>query len=274
VRALRALDAGQGLVEVAPGGAVTRLAARSPLHLIPTRNHGRAAWVVATSLGGGLVDGDRLRLDVQVLPDAACLLATQASTKVYPERAAAAGAGAAQELEATVATGGLFVSLPDPVVCYAGARYGQAARVRLEAGASLVWLEALAAGRTARGERWAFERFESRLSIDGAAALEDATLLDATHGPLAPRLGRFDALATLVAVGPHTTDLRAAWLAADPSPLRRGAPVRVAPGLAAAGQAVVVRLAAESVHALLDALRPLLAPVATLLGDDPLSRRP
>jgi urease accessory protein len=251
--AARALAPGEGLVGVAAGGAVVELAARSPLQLLTPRGHGRAAWIVAASLGGGLVDGDRLRLEVAVAAGAAAYLTTQASTKVYP------GHGA-QELEAEVA--GLLVAAPDPVVCYAGASYRQTARVRLGPGAGLVWVDVLSAGRLARGERWQLARYESRLRVEGAAAVHDALVLDPAHGALPERLGRFAALATLVAVG--VPDVARAWLAAAPP--ARGAPVVHAASPIGAG--AVVRLAAVSTAALLAALRPFLAPVAALTGDD------
>src|SRR5262249_33743209 len=154
---------------VAAGGAVVELAARSPLQLITPRGGGRAAWIVAGSLGGGLVDGDRLRLEVAVAAGAAAYLTTQASTKVYP------GSGSSEVL-ADVA--GLLVAAPDPVVCYAGASFRQIARVRLAPGGGLVWVDALGAGRLARGERWQLARYESRLAVDGAAVVRDALVLD------------------------------------------------------------------------------------------------
>src|SRR5262245_60409912 len=50
---------------------VTRAFARSPLRLLTPANHGHAAWVYTSSYGGGLVDGDRLAVDVEVKPGAA-----------------------------------------------------------------------------------------------------------------------------------------------------------------------------------------------------------
>jgi urease accessory protein len=261
--AARRLRPGEGLVAIGPDGAVLDLAAVSPLKLIAPRNHGRAAWVVAASLGGGIVDGDLLRLEVAVAPGAAAYLSTQASTKVYPGRGA-------QELSAEVGAGGLLVALPDPVVCFAGASYRQRARVRLGPGAGLVWLEALGAGRTAYGERWKLARYDSRLDVDRAApCVRDALLLDPAHGPLAERMGRFAALATLVTVG--LPELAQAWRAPAGPPRRGAAAVASVSPIGADG--AIVRLAAESMPALLAALKPLLAPVAELLGEDPAARR-
>jgi urease accessory protein len=259
------LAPGEGVVEVAAGAAVVRCAATAPLRVLTPKNHGSAAWLFLSSHGGGLVDGDSLRLRLTVGARAEAYLSTQASTKVYR-------GASAQSLEADVGEYGLLCSLPDPVVCFAEARFRQSQSVRLGRGASLVWLDAMSGGRVEHGERWAFERYESRTRIEreGRLLLEDATCLDAAHGDLARRMRRFSALATLAAVGPRTAALRALWQ--QGGPLARGADAVIAPS-PLEGDATMVRLAATSTRALTGALARLLAPVADLLGDDPLSRK-
>jgi urease accessory protein len=260
------LAPGEGTVEIAPSGVVPRLVARSPLHLLHPRNHGHAAWVMVASFGGGLVDGDNLRLDVKVHPGAVAYLSTQSSTKVYRGTAS-------QHIEATVADGACLVSAPDPVVCFAGASFTQRQRVHLAPTASLVWLDSLSAGRVEHGERWQFTRFESHLTLerDGRPLATDALVLDPAHGALTERFGRWNALATLFAVGPLAAPLRALWLAPPPR-LVKSAPSLVAPS-PLGEDAAVARVAAISVQALLAALRPLLSPIPALLGDDPFARK-
>src|SRR5262249_51891808 len=135
--------------------------AASPLRLLTPSNHGHGAWIYLASLGGGLVDGDAIHLDVEVGPGACGLLGTQASTKVYRCPAGACR----QETRARVAPEGLLVTIPDPIVCFAGARYGQSITVDLAPGASLVLVDTLTAGRSARGERWDFHRYASRTAV-------------------------------------------------------------------------------------------------------------
>src|ERR1700694_2311206 len=76
--------------------------ATSPLRLLTPRNHGRAAWVYTSTLGGGLVNGDRLQLDLSVGAGAACLLSTQGETRVYRSPR-----GCSNQLRAKVEDGGL-----------------------------------------------------------------------------------------------------------------------------------------------------------------------
>jgi urease accessory protein len=256
------VQSGHGALEV-EGGRVIGLTARSPLQLLATGNHGRAAWVFTSSLGGGLVDGDALSLRIRVGHGGAAFLTTQSATRVYP-------GAARQEIEADV--DGLLIHAPDPVMVYAGADFRQRAVCRLAADATLVWVDSLVAGRVERGERWAFARHESRLRLEraGRLVLADGLLLDRAHGPLGQRLGRFAALATLVAIGPEASELRAAWLAAGPR--ERRASVLAAPS-AVGGDGALVRLAADSAGALRAVLGELLRPIERLLGDDPFARK-
>lgn len=277
---------GRGAIDFERCGAATVLRtmrATSPLKLLAPRNHGRGAWVFVATFGGGLVAGDAIHLDVGVGPGACALLGTQASTKVYR----CAEETSRQVVQARVDREGLLVLVPDPVVCYAGARYEQATHVDLAEGASLVLLETLTAGRSARGERWDFQRYASRMTINRSAAtgaapasaapesstplLIDAVVLDPAHGELRARMGRFDALATLVLVGPLVRALREAAIAMK-GPLVRAAEMR-ASASAIGDDAAIVRIAGTSVESVTAAARAHLEGLAAVLGDDPFARK-
>lgn len=197
------MNAGHGVLSVTrgvTGSVVTRAVARSPLQLLVPRNHGHAVWAFLSSHGGGLVDGDDVAFSVDVGAGASALLTTQASTKVYRSPR-----GCKQSVTATVGDGGVLVVLPDPIVCFAGAQLDQSISIRLGTDASVVLVDAATAGRVAHGERWAFARYRSVLSVarGDRTLVRDAIELDPRHGPLADRLGRYDALATVIAIGPN-----------------------------------------------------------------------
>ena len=280
-----ALSPGEGSVvftRVRERTVVESARATSPLKLLTPSNHGHAAWMYVASFGGGLVDGDAISLDLRVRANASAMLATQASTKVYRSRGDDSVPGSAQRLSAHVEKGALLALLPDPVTCFAGARYRQTIRVHLEDGATLVLLDALTCGRRAYGEEWAFERYASRIEITrgetARPALIDSLLLDPAHGAIAQRMAGFDALATLVAIGPRATEVRAALVAAH----GRGVNVSkltISPVIAAnalggdANDSAIARIAGESVEDVTLAARELLAALATELGDDPFARK-
>jgi urease accessory protein len=240
---------------------------RSPLKLLAPQNHGHAAWVFAASFGGGLVGGDRLSLSARIGAGAAALLGTQASTKVYRSPL-----GGAQRLHAEVGEGGLLVSIPDPVVCFAGSRYEQTIEIALAEDASLVLVDFLSGGRSARGERWAFDRYASRTRITrgGRLSLLDSVLLDPAHGDLLERMGRFDALATLVLLGPVARPASEARLS-DRPPLARRAELVVSASPLPGG--AIVRIAGTSVERVARAVRSSLGFLADALGDDPFARK-
>jgi urease accessory protein len=225
---------------------VSALAA-SPLALRNPQNHGHAAWVFQSSLGGGFVGADDVALAVEVAPRASLFLSSQASSKVYR------AARGRYSLEAVIGAGATLVSWPDPVTCFAGASFEQTQRFVLDKSATLIAVDAWTSGRAASGERWAFERFLSRITVEifGERVLHDATLLTPAAGDLAARMGRLNAFATVVS----TVELAAENVSRWPW-----------------GQ--VVRLGAPSAEELGAELRKLLAaPVASLLGDDPMQRK-
>jgi urease accessory protein len=269
---MEALNApGRGILSLERGarGTVVRAArANSPLKLLLPRNHGRGIWAYLASFGGGLVDGDSIHLEVDVGARATGLLSTQSSTKVYRSPR-----GCRQALQARVGEDGLLVLLPDPVACFAGARYEQETTVTLAPRASLVLLDAFTCGRAARGERWAFSHYLARTLIQREAVplLVDAIRLDPGEGALPPRMGRFEALAMLAVFGPEVATLREALLR-PPPPLRRRSPlIETASPLGEDG--ALLRVAATSVEEAMSAVRARLSSLPTLLGDDPLARK-
>jgi len=182
--------------------AITGLRASAPLKLLAPRSRGRAAWVFTSTYGGGLVAGDDTRLEVRAGEGTACLLSTQASTKIYRTPGCVP---CRQELAAHVTDGAVLVCAPEPVTAFADAVFEQRQRFDLGANASLVLVDWLTSGRRARGERWAFSRYRSRndIHVGGRHVFHDALLLDSADGDIGgpQRLGRFECLGLVVILG-------------------------------------------------------------------------
>jgi urease accessory protein len=248
---------------------VSRAYATSPLRLLLPKNHGRAAWAYTSSFGGGLVDGDRLILDIDVRAGAAGFVSSQASTKVYRSQR-----GTSAAVHARIGCDGLLVVAPDPVVCFTAARYEQVQHVDLAVGGGLVLVDWLSSGRLAAGERWAFDEYRSRVRVrqDGKLVVHDSIALRAEDGGLGDRLGRFNVLATALVLGAPVHDSAAAIVA-------RAAQVPVttrADALLAAtevGDGCLLRIAGTSVERVGAMLRAYLGFVPQLLGDDPWARK-
>ncbi len=246
--------------------------ARNPMSLLTPRSRGESVWAYSSSYGGGMVAGDETRLDVRIDAGARCFLSTQAATKIYrnPGRRPCS-----HRMAATVEPAALFVFAPDPVQCFADSIYEQDQVFHLAPDSSLVLVDWISAGRIARGERWLFERYHSRNEIRrGDRPIFFDSLLLENDGDLGNRFrtGRFNCLATIVVVGKSLGEFasqilgRCAALPIEPdanviiaaSPLQEGA---------------VLRFAGISVEAVARAIHQNLDFCATLLSDDPWSRK-
>ena len=258
------------------GSTVTRAYAESPLKWLTPATRGEAAWVFASSYGGGLVGGDRLDVEIDVGAGAAAFLSTQASTKVYRSPA-----GASTRLAARVADGGLLVSLPDPVVVLrvvglspdAGVRHrpvGRPRRPRLDDVGT-------ARHRASAGHSTPMRRRPRCASAIGLV-LHDAVRLSATDGDLASRAGRVDVLAVVVVAGERLAAEAARLVAAiSAMPVERRAAVILSaaplPGWRSLLPAASCASPAPHVEDVRGALRRLLDFVPGLLGDDPWARK-
>jgi urease accessory protein len=244
--------------------------AESPLRLLTPGNHGSSAWAYTSTLGGGFVDGDRVRLVISVAEGARAFVSSQGPTRIYRSPR-----GCESETAISVARDGALVLAPDPLACFAGARFRQRTEVDLAEDASVALCDVLSAGRSARGERWAFDRCTLTLALrrSGRALLDESWLLDPAQGALGDRLGRFEALASVLLAGPLLAPARdslRARLDAQPVAARAGL-LESASFLA--DDVALVRLASVSVEELTRAVRERFFGVPGLLGDDPWARR-
>ena len=246
---------------------------RTPMKLLTPRSRGESVWAYTSSFGGGMVAGDRTRLEVSVDTGARCFLGTQASTKIYRNPARLP---CSHELTARVGEESLLILAPDPVQCFAESSYEQRQHFTLGQSANLVLVDWMSAGRTARGERWNFQRYSSRNEIerDGKKLLIDALLLDAADGALDAKFrgGRFNCLATLALIGPQLTEHARAlldWCAAQPIEPQAGLVFAASP----LHEGALLRIAGTSVEEVGRAIHQRLAFVSELLQDDPFSRK-
>lgn len=243
------------------------------MKLLTPKARGESVWAYTSSFGGGLVAGDETRLDLEVGAQARCFLGTQASTKIYRNPLSRA---CGHESDATLGEDSLLVFAPDPVQAFAGSRYRQRQIFNLADSASLVLLDWLSSGRAACGERWEFDRFESRndVLIAGWRVFVDALHLESGEQPLTSmhRMGRFNCLATLLLLGPMVESFaRQTLQEVSTLPVnRRGPLVTCASSI---GSGAVLRIAGESTESVGRELHRHLQPLSALLGDDPWARK-
>ena len=252
---------------------VTSTESASPIKILVPKSRGGSVWAYASSFGGGLVAGDQTRIDLTIGPESRCFLGTQASTKIYrnPSRLPCS-----HKTFARLESNSLLIFAPDPIQAFADSVYSQRQEFQLAAGAGLVVADWLTSGRAARGERWAFNHFQSRndVFISGERIFMDSISLDATNESLGSQhvTGRFNCFALLLLIG-EPLQTAAANLLDEIStrPVERGAnliwsasPVR---------NGAILRVAGESVEQVGHELHHHLKFLAALLGDDPWARK-
>jgi len=264
---------GTGILDIAwvdRRSVVRRAYATSPLRWLTPRNHGPAAWVYASSYGGGLVGGDNLCLTISIGAGASAFVSSQASTKVYRSRDRSSA-----KIEATVSAGGHLVLWPDPVVCYAGSTFRQLQCVDLMDDGALVLVETMTSGRRASGERWQFVEYANRITVrqDGRVVLFDATRLSSTEGNLGARLGRFDVLCTVVIVGRRFLEnVRAITESIGSCPIERRADLLLS-AAPIGDTGCLLRVVGRSTEQVTGVVRSYLSFLSRLLGDDPWTRK-
>lgn len=172
-----------------------------PLYYDPLRPDMPYTYLMTT--GGGVLHGDRQRIDLRIGAGASAHVTTQAHTKLY--RMEAGYATALLNIEADA--GAYAEYLPDPLIPFAGARFYQRTAATVHEDASLVVGETIYAGRLSRGERNAYDVLASDVEVrrpDGRPVLLDRMRL-------VPRGGRVggpavlddrDIVSTLYAVSP------------------------------------------------------------------------
>jgi urease accessory protein len=248
----------------------TEAFSKSPLKLLTPKNTGSASWVYSSNFGGGFVGGDSIDIGVHVKKGAEALLLSQASTKVYRSKKVCH-----QSICGHIEENATFYSLPDPVVCFAGANFHQTQKFYLEENSALATLDTLHCGREHSGERWAFDRYKNEIQIfrKGKRIFFESMLLDSTAGDLKKRHSRFNALSLLVMTGPlfkiHSEEIMNSLNHSSPIPKEDF--VISASMLGTEG--IVIRMASVETEILADALKEALSFLPQRLGDDPWARK-
>lgn len=243
------------------------------MKLLTPRSRGQSVWAFTSSFGGGLVAGDQTEFAIEVGREARCFVGTQASTKVYRNPS---GLPSGHRTSAKLEAGAVLVFAPDPVQAFAQSSYTQRQEFFLQKDSSLILVDWVTAGRTARGERWDMDFYHSRsdVFVDDRRVFVDSLLLEPEVGSLkgTHRLGRFNCVATVAFFGPATESARARVLAriAEEAVVRQAECLMSGSPIA---DGVVARFAGSETERVGRMMQEFLRPMTELLGDDPWARK-
>lgn len=135
-------------------------AVSAPFHLSKPYWTGQVLLVQAVNATAGVFAGDRMEMAIDVGAAARILFTSPSASRIHTMPAG----WATLEQTYTVAAGAWLEVRPELFIPQAGCRYRQRTRIDVAAGGALFFAEALAPGRTARGECFAFN--EVRWSMD------------------------------------------------------------------------------------------------------------
>ena len=111
------------------------------------------AYVYIMSPSGGILQGDRLRIDVRLENKAQAHITTQAATKVYRMNRNYA----AQMVNMFVGDGCYLEFVPDQLIPYRDSRFYQHVRMQVHDSATVVYSEIITPGRVASGECFKYD---------------------------------------------------------------------------------------------------------------------
>ena len=146
-----------------PRTILTRSSCTSPWHHFPPSyldDSGCAyAWLVNPS--GGLVGGDHVLVEAQLHAHTHVLMTSPSANRVYRSLSEPA----LQEIRLSVGPGARLEWVPEVTIPFAGSRFRQSIHVDLAPGATVLLWDAMASGRVAMRERWAFAAVENEIRI-------------------------------------------------------------------------------------------------------------
>jgi urease accessory protein len=165
------------------------------------------------------------------------------------------GEPAVQAIRLTAGAGARLEWLPEVTIPFAGSRFRQSIHVDLAPGATVVLWDAMASGRVARDERWAFASYENEIVIRTASGQSAVERLLVTPDSVGATVKSWDYVGSLFVVGDWVEQGRLAALETElvelcgqqPRELLGGVSRPAVPGL-------VVKVVARSAPALADFL--------------------
>ncbi len=250
---------------------LTRSSCTSPWHHFPPSylDESGCAYTWLVNPSGGLVGGDHVSVEAQLHAGTHVLMTSPSANRVYRSLSEPA----VQEVRLSVGPDARLEWLPEITIPFAGSRIRQSIHVDLAPGSTVVLWDAIASGRVARQERWAFAMVENEICIrtsQGGSVVERYRLAPGRSSEPVGLVGSWDYVASLFVIGDAVAldvwtrldGVLAAILEQRPGFVLGGVSTLAAPGLA-------VKLVARSAPDLTETLEAIWAAVREALWNLP-----
>lgn len=111
------------------------------------------AYLYMLSSSGGILQGDRYRINVTMKDNAVSHMTTQGATRIYGMNANYAS----QTLNITTHQGSYLEYVPDQIIPYKNSRYHQNVNLQVDSNSTLIYAEILTPGRVAMNELFQYD---------------------------------------------------------------------------------------------------------------------
>ncbi len=163
------------------------------------------ACVPIITTSGGILQGDRYAIEIELQADCQAHVTTQAATRIHEMDANYA----AQSQDIVLNEGAYLEYLPHPIIPYRHSRFIGRTRLSIAASATLLYSEILMPGRKyyRDGELFAFDLFSSTLKgerPDGTALFTEKFIIEPHKSDLrrAGLMGSFDVFGNVLLIAP------------------------------------------------------------------------
>lgn len=159
------------------------------------------AYVYIVSPSGGILQGDRYRIDITLDNNTYAHVTTQGATRIYKMEKNYAS----QIVNITVGEGSFFEYIPDQIIPFRNSRFYQEVELNVHENATMIYSEVIVPGRVASGELFEYDmcyiktvgKYQS-----GKTRFMDVVKLDPKNKNLRTEgiLGRFNTVATIYVI--------------------------------------------------------------------------
>ena len=137
--------------------AISQIETKAPLlvqrALYPDTEFPGMAHLYIMSSAGGVLQGDRLVIEIKAEENTMSRITTQSATKIYKMDKGYAS----QQVKISAKKNSYIEFMPRQLIPFKSSRFCQGVTIMAEAGSTVVYSETLAAGRIASGERFDFD---------------------------------------------------------------------------------------------------------------------
>lgn len=133
-----------------------------PIKILNPRHLNDRCYLVLSNYGGGIVEGDRYHLEIQLEKLSKCYVTTQSYSKVFKNDF---GQISSQTMEFSLKENSSMIYYSDPIIPQAKSRFEQGIKILKHIDSSLIYIDTIYPGRFYLNELFEYDRYSSVVEI-------------------------------------------------------------------------------------------------------------